>query len=201
MKRYGGGLHVDRELAQAYNKPTVVEEIVADDPKLAAENQSFALRLSGLIGRQDFALSYAYGFRDLPVPTSTSSVGRNEGLCDGDECIEGLIANQVVLEYPRQQVIGANLTGEIPILGGTSSVGYRFEAALIFPEKMRAAIELTDVQVANFPPQNGPYDYVAPDGGLPVVYDDAPFMKWTLGFDYTLTRELLSQCDVGTWLC
>ena len=62
MKLYGGGSHVDRELAQAYNKPTVVEEIVADDPKLAPENQSFALRLSGLIGRQDFALSYAYGF-------------------------------------------------------------------------------------------------------------------------------------------
>ena len=203
-------LHVDRELAQAYNKPTVVEEIVADDPKLAPENQSFALRLSGLIGRQDFALSYAYGFRDLPVPTSTSSVGRNEGLCDDDECIEGLIANQVVLEYPRQQVIGANLTGEIPILGGTSSIGYRFEAALIFPEKMRAAIELTDVQVANFPPQNGPYDYVAPDGGLPVVYDDAAFMKWTLGFDYTLTRELylnamwvhgfVDEFGAGDWL-
>ena len=125
-KRYGGDCTSTVSSHIAYNKPTIVEEIVADDPKLSAENQSFALRLSGLIGRQDFALSYAYGFRDLPVPTSTSSVGRNESFCDGDECIEGLIANQVVLEYPRQQVIGANLTGEIPILG----VPHRLDTAL-----------------------------------------------------------------------
>ena len=182
-------LHVDRELAEAYNKPTVVEQIVADKPEFAPENQSFAIRVSGQVGRQDLTYSYSYGFRDLPVPTSTSSTGRNQEVCSGDQCIEGVIANEVVLEYPRQQVVGVNLTGEIPTLGG-SSVGYRFEAAMTFPEKMRAEIELADVQVANFPPQNGPYNYIAPDGGLPVVYDDAPFLKWTLGFDYTVTRSL-----------
>ena len=202
-------LHVDRELARAYNKPTVVEKIVADTPTLALDNQSVAMRVSGLVGRQDVSLSYALGFRDLPVPTSTSSIGRNTEICSGEQCIDGLIANEVVLEYPRQQVVGLNVTGEIPTLGG-SSVGYRFEAALTIPEKMRAAIELTDVQVASFPAQNGPYDYVAPDGGLAVVYDDAPFMKWTLGFDYTLTREVylnamwvhgfVDEFGAGDWL-
>jgi len=202
-------LHVDRELAGAYNKPTLVEKIVAEPPTFAVENQSVGLRVSGLIGRQDVALSYVYGFRDLPVPTSTSSIGRDEDICNGDQCIDGLIANEVVLEYPRQQVLGVNLTGEIPILG-SESIGYRFEAAMTFPEKMRAEIELTDVQVANFPAQNGPYDYVAPDGGLPVVYDDAPFLKWTLGVDYTLTRELylnamwvhgfVDEFGAGDWL-
>ena len=202
-------LHVDRELAQAYSKPTLVEKIVAQPPTIAAENQSVGLRLSGLVGRQDVALSYVYGFRDLPVPTSTSSIGRNQEICSGDQCIDGVIANEVVLEYPRQQVVGVNLTGEIPTLGG-SSIGYRFEAAMTFPEKMRAEIELTDVQVANFPPQNGPYNYTAPDGGRPVVYDDAPFLKWTLGVDYTLTRELylnamwvhgfVDEFGAGDWL-
>ena len=203
-------LHVDRELAEAYNKPTVVDKIVAKSPDFGPENQSVALRLSGVVARQDLALSYTYGFRDLPVPTSTNSIGQNEPYCVEDECVDGLIANEVVLEYPRQQVVGLNLTGEIPVLGGQSSVGYRFEAAMIFPELMRAEIQLSDVQVANFPAQNGAYDYSAPDGGLPVVYDDAAFLKWTLGFDYTLTREIylnamwvhgfVDEFGAGDWL-
>ena len=154
MKRYGGGSTSTVSSHKRTINPLIVEEIVADDPKLAAENQSFCVASIRLNWSSGLRLIVCLRVSRSPCLTSTSSVGRNEGLCDGDECIEGLIANQVVLEYPRQQVIGANLTGEIPILGGTSSVGYRFEAALIFPEKMRAAIELTDVQVTrNFPPK------------------------------------------------
>lgn len=203
-------LHVDRELADAFSKPTIVESIGAADPKLSLANQSAALRLSGLLGRQDIAVSYAYGFRDLPVPTSTVSTGLNEPYCVGDQCVDGLIANNVLLEYPRQQVVGLNLTGEIPMVGGGAPVGYRFEAALTIPEETRATIELRDVQVAGFPAQNGPYEYQAPDGGLPIVYERTPFLKWTLGFDYTLTRELyvnamwvhgfVDEFGAGDWL-
>lgn len=76
---------------------------------------------------------------------------------------------------------GLNVAGEIPWI----KAGYRFELGVYVPHRRRAKITNDDLLVI-VPRPAGEYEYVTPDGSRPLVVDDVPFAKWTLGLDYTI---------------
>ncbi len=105
----------------------------------------------------------------------------------------GTLVTDVTLHYPRMQVLGLNLAGEL------ASFGYRVEAALILPE--RADIALTnDALVLGTTQPAGEYDYDndgTPGGPRPATVESTPFAKWTLGVDRAIGEHVYLN---GQWV-
>ncbi|MBT3221617.1 MAG: hypothetical protein HN348_21255, partial [Proteobacteria bacterium] len=195
---------MEAEKAVAYglfDHPTVVAGVTPELPETSAENMQFGFRVGGFVGMQDIAVSYYRGFADFPVPTSTHTTQvAGESCIDspivGETCIDGLLQNQLTLAYPRIQVAGFNMAGEMNPLGwihqSIQPVGYRLEFAAVFPERVET--RLTQDKVVFIPifaeQAAGEYEYELADGGRPAVLDSKPFLTWTAGLDYTLGRHI-----------
>jgi hypothetical protein len=199
--------------------PTVVGTVTPNLPEPSFDNMQFAYRIAGTIKEQDIALSYYNGRTDFPQPRSNHTrlvPGKRCNPADPTQCIEGTLVTDVTLEYPKMHVYGLNVAGEVNpfkwIDDDINGVGYRLEGALVVPRS--ASIKLTNDELAlGIPQAAGEYDYDGdgrPGGREPQVVDDAPFLKWTLGLDYTFGEHvylnamwvhgLVDEFGAGDWI-
>jgi hypothetical protein len=178
----------------AFGYPTIVRNVNIEQPEFSAANMQGFARVATTLGGQDMALSYHYGRSDIPQPVRNVTSQVQQPICEDPDdpesaCVNGVLASDVVLAYPRMHVLGFNMAGEIPGLDKVHKsfkpLGYRFELAVIFPEETRLHVEQDNVQFA-FVTRDGEYPY--PNDNL--VVDSRPFAKWSLGFDYTFNRFL-----------
>jgi hypothetical protein len=140
-------------------------------------------------------LSYYRGFNDVPVPVENYTVQVEDPICnplDGSDCISGTLQTTTTLAYPRMQVLGLNVAGEAPLFGKIHNsfkpIGYRLEAALVFPERRVMSLMQEEIVFGVITEPAGEYAY--PMGERPEVVASTPFPKWVLGLDYTFNRHL-----------
>jgi hypothetical protein len=175
--------------------PTTLEAALPELPEPSFENLAFSARLADTVFEQDVALSYYYGRTDFPVPFANHTrYDKTAAQCDpadSTSCIVGLLKTTARLGYPRMQVVGFNGSGEIPlswISDGLEGLGYRVEAAVIFPERATLLLTNDALDLPVQPQPAGEYDYDndgMPGGPRPAVVEDTPFAKWVVGLDYT----------------
>lgn len=177
-------LHVERDyMRDTFGNPTTVSDVQYQLPKLNLENMQWYARIGGELFGQDIALSYYYGRSDMPQVIQNHSELVVEPHCHdplGSECYDGWLSTTVTLAYPRIQVVGINIAGELPL-----DIGYRIEAGIYVPGQRRAKITTGDL---GWLAQEGEYDYITPDGYKPIVVEGVPFAKWVIGLDYTFGR-------------
>ena len=81
---------------------------------------------------------------------------------------------KVKLVYPKKQVLGFDLAGQLPFL---DDAGFWLEGAVFFPEAVEMSFDITEV---------------AP--GAEVIVDDVvtdqPYFKYTIGADYSINEHL-----------
>jgi hypothetical protein len=183
--------------------PTVVGKAVPMLPDTSFSNMQFAFRLSGSIKEHDVALSYYYGRTDFPQAYLNYSRQVVNHQCDPNSppsqprCIDGTLSTEAFLGYPRVQVLGLNLAGQINIdklSRKLKPLGYRFELGVYFPQESTISL-LQDQMVFGggaIVQPSGEYDYASTKGWAggtrPVTVRSTPFAKWTLGLDYTFNR-------------
>src|SRR5262245_16166913 len=92
---------------------------------------------------------------------------------------------------------GLNLAGEFnPFKGideNIGDIGYRLEGALYVPAevKMRHSQEELTLGPFHLPAGRDDDQNGVVGGKTPVVVEDTPFLKWTLGFDYSFPGNVL----------
>jgi hypothetical protein len=190
-------IHAEQALARdSFGYPTQVSRASIVLPETRLDNMQAALRVAGTVAEQDIALSYYVGRSDMPQPFLNYSYISDDPRCasnDPTDCIKGSIETEVSMFYPRMHVVGLNAAGQMNLLGWLSSkirpIGYRLEAALIFPQK--STIALLQEQILTQPA--GEYDYELGDNVRPVTIPDTPFAKWVVGLDYTFSRHLYTN--------
>ncbi len=168
--------------------PQVFGHVQMPDKTFA--NGQFAFKLGSRLGEVDLSASYYYGRHDIPLPVeakTTMLYPINEDPPPSDGVY---FRSDVKLIYPKMQVIGLDFATQVPFLG---NMGLWGEGALIIPEAQQFTIDL--------PP--------LPGGGLDVTPDDntnnpeafisgvaikkQPFIKATVGFDYTFGKHVYVQ--------
>lgn len=200
---------------QLFGYPTIVRSVAIEHPEFHPRNFQGFFRVGTTLGGQDIALSYYRGFSDIPQPVRNTTSQVRQQICENPNnpdsaCVNGLLASDVTLSFPRMQVIGLNMAGEMNPFGkihkSFKSIGYRIEAALIIPEEQRLTVMEDDIQFG-FVTRNGEYPY--PNGDNRVI-DSRPFGKWVLGLDYTFNRHLymntqwvhgfIDEFGAGDWI-
>ncbi len=126
---------------------------LADVPDYNLENGVFGIRLSGNFFNFDVGLSYFRGFQTLPLPELIIT-----DLTGEIPSIDGFYG------YPRLNVFGFDLAGEI------YSVGVWAEVGVYLPEKRDTVLILRTTR--------GDLE-----DRFPLL--DRPYTKFTIGFDYT----------------
>jgi len=149
-------------------------DVNAEMPEFSLANGQVGLRMSWLVGLFDMSLSYYRGFSPIPVPVSSSSSAERTGdFADDGTPILGVNTN-VKLVFPRKQVLGFDLAGQLPFL---DDAGFWFEGALVFPERTRMAFDITEVVPSA--------ELIKGD-----TVEARPFVKYTVGADYTINEYL-----------
>ncbi|RKY04921.1 hypothetical protein DRP77_02530, partial [Candidatus Poribacteria bacterium] len=156
----------------------IEERIALPEPSLK-ESSSFGLRLSTTLAGYDLSVSYYRGRDKLPIQSSLTlkpkvevelpAGGMPSGLTPGEGQppvgpelpVEGVLE----LIYPKIQVIGADMAGEL------FKVGIWAEGALFLPEEVEMKTTLPTPQ--------------GPTTRSEVVLEDEPYLKFVLGCDYT----------------
>ena len=177
--------------------PTVVSSATPVLPEASLENMQASLRVAGVLLDQDIALSYYNGRSDIPQPFLNITRQETRTQCNPDkpgECVTGLLKTDAYMMYPRMQVAGLNMAGELNLLGWASKsiapMGYRLEVGVFFPQEVSIGLFTTNTVLGQAP---GEYDYKEhrqDNGRRPTVVNDTPFVKWVLGLDYTFNRHL-----------
>ena len=183
--------------------PAVVSGSKIVLPERNFENMPFSFRLAGNMLGQDVALSYYRGRHDFPQPVrnhahqrmfDTPSCDPASGVTSGEfdpslPCIDGVIETEVEMRYPRMQVIGFNMAGEIPLDWIDESllgIGYRIELGVYMPEAVEFEIYQDTMFAGSLLLEQpaGEYDYGL-GGEKPHVVDERVFAKWVVGLDYS----------------
>ncbi len=143
-------------------------------PSFSLANSQVGLRVQWLVGLFDMSLSYYRGRDDIPVSSSScsSTYGTGEVTDDGTPVLG--VASDVQLRYPRKQVIGFDMAGQLSFL---DDAGFWFEGALVYPEKVDMSFDVTAVSP-------GAEVVVGP------TVEKTPFFKWVAGTDYTINEHL-----------
>ncbi len=182
--------------------PTVTSAVEPQLPDLSFGNMQFAFRLAYTLLDQDIAISYYRGRHDIPQAIGNHTVLSDQALCSRDDpadCVNGLLETTAQVAYPEMQVVGWNMAGEIPLdwisqsLGG---IGYRLEVGVYFPQELRAKLTQDEINMGMIVQPAGEYDYDndgQPGGPKPIVVEDTPFAKWTLGFDYSFGAHVMAN--------
>jgi hypothetical protein len=209
-------IHSEGALAdEFFGYPTVIDQVVFDYPDATPKNMQYAFRLGTFIGMQDLSVSYYNGFSDIPQPVATHTTqtsltteneeGESVPLCDErhpKDCIQGTLNNITTLSFPRIQVVGFNWAGEMNPLGwihqSIQSIGFRIEAALVFPERTDITLTQGPVEFGLLASQPaGEYEYELGKGKKPTIVDDRPYPQWVVGLDYTVGRHVYLN---GQWV-
>ncbi len=182
--------------------PTVTSSVEPQLPDLSLGNMQFAFRLAYTLLGQDIAISYYRGRHDLPQAVGNHTVLVGDEFCardDPEDCVNGLLQTTAQVAYPKEQVLGWNMAGEIPLNWISSSlggIGYRFELGLYFPQELRAKLTQDEIDMGLIVQPAGEYDYDndgRPGGPRPIVLENTPFAKWTLGFDYSFGSHVMAN--------
>lgn len=186
---------------QLFGYPTIVRSVALEMPELSAKNMQAFARIGGQLGGQDIAISYYNGFSDIPQPIRNTTTQVQAPACqdgsdpasppEGVACIDGVLASDVTLTWPKMQVLGFNMSGEMNPFGkihkSFKAIGYRIEVAVIFPQEVRLDVTQDNIKFGPIT-KDGPYPY--PTDGDNRVVPNTPFAKWTLGLDYQFNRHL-----------
>ena len=121
------------------------------------ESSAYALKLSTMLSHYDVSLSYFAGRDDLPLAATVRLTAVDD---------LGTVDLDVDLIYPKMQVIGADLAGQI------KTVGVWAEGALFLPDKVALTTTLTTLE------GNQSQEKTA-------ALNDDPYFKYVLGMDYT----------------
>ncbi|MBV1859541.1 MAG: hypothetical protein KUG77_14100 [Nannocystaceae bacterium] len=165
--------------------PTVVGRVRM--PKRRFSDGQSAIKLGTSLGGVDASISYYNGRHDIPTPLRVNSETKDpqQGPVTDEECC---YRSDVILNYPRMQVLGLDFATQLPFL---RDMGLWGEGAMFFPTAQELYIE--------FPI---PVD-VTPDDDLlnPVdqlqgpAIDSRPYIKATAGFDYTFGKHVYVQAQ------
>lgn len=143
-------------------------------PGWGLENSQVGLRVQWLTGLFDMSLSYYRGFDGIPVSkASKSSTYSTDLTAENGTPVLG-VASDVRLVYPRKQVVGFDLAGQLPFL---DDAGLWFEGALVFPEEVKMTFDVQEV---------------APGSRIieGSTVTTQPFLKYTLGSDYSVNDHM-----------
>ena len=182
--------------------PTVVTKADPRMPARSAENMQWMFRVGGSVGMQDVSASYYNGRSDIPQASRNYTSLVDGEICHPDnpnDCINGYLATEATLAFPRMQVFGFNAAGEVNALGwaGAEPFGWRAEVAVIKPERTVVTIDNGQLPLAEGLTQPaGEYNYGL-DGERPTIIEGDVFAKWTLGVDYTVNKFLYLN---GQWV-
>jgi hypothetical protein len=146
----------------------------ADMPAFSLANSQVGVRACWLVGLFDMSLSYYRGRTAIPVPVSSVSSAARTGETAPDGTPVLGVDTKVKVVYPRKQVLGFDLAGQLPFL---DDAGFWIEGALVFPERTRMDFDLTEV---------------VPSASLITgdTVEERPFVKYTIGADYTINEYL-----------
>lgn len=194
-------LHVERDGGALLAGPTRVVEAIPELPETRIENSQIGVKFAGKVAKMDFSLSYYYGRSGTPQPYVERTFN-----------VPGFIDAKTALMYPRMHVLGFDWAGQIPlgkVGGGNRGIGFWFELAVIFPQKVQMPIFQNDMPVIG----SGEYDYEGDGvagGTPPTIVSSRPFAKWVLGFDYTFNKYVFmnvqwvhgfpDEFGAGDWL-
>jgi len=166
--------------------PTRVNEARLLMPDTDIKNSQAGARIKGRVLKQDISLSYYYGRSKMPQPVYSKTYMNSD---------DNVIETRVDLAFPRMHVVGFDMAGQIPwasflskAIKSLKPVGWWFEAAVFFPQKMTMALYQENFGLI----EDGEYDYsrIDPeDPHRPTVVDNTPFLKWVLGFDYSFSKS------------
>jgi len=181
--------------------PTIVNSVTPMMPESSAGNMQWALRIAGVLGEQDIALSYYNGRTDLPQPFLNYTHMQRGSICnqmDRTQCVDGLLLTDTYLGYPKVQVVGLNMAGQIPLGKSTKvkPIGYRLEAGVYFPQAASMILLQDKLDFGITAQPAGEYDYAPGKSSVlnrPNVVDSTPFAKWVLGLDYTFNRYVYTN--------
>ncbi|MEM6291619.1 MAG: hypothetical protein AAGA54_10150 [Myxococcota bacterium] len=156
-------------------------------PKRRFSDGQSAIKLGTSLGGVDASISYYNGRHDIPMPLRVDSTTKDplDGPPDEAECC---YRSDVVLNYPRMQVLGLDFTTQVPFL---NNLGLWGEGALFFPAAQDLYIEFPlaiDV-TPNDELVNPVQDLRGP------AIDDRPYIKATAGFDYTFGKHVYVQAQ------
>lgn len=159
-------------------------------PEITAQNMQTGLRATAKLLNQDVGLSYYHGRFGIPVPAWSIPTGSLD---------QNVILTQLV--YPKMDVLGVEMAGSIDKLAG---VGYWIEAAVYFPGEVTMAIYdgiteaasgiIKPIEYKPNPATGKYYRDTLPAGTRvkrPVVVEGTPFVKATIGADYTIAKGWL----------
>lgn len=173
--------------------PTVVDKVTIEQPEPSFENIQAGFKLGGTLAEQDWSLSYYNGRTDFPVAKQNHTRQVDTALCSPKgNCSAGALLTDVTLHYPKMHVYGLNVAGEFnPFKGidpNINGIGYRLEGALVVPQEVKMKLTNDEITLIGQTIPAGEYDYDGdgnPGGPQPQVVDNQPYLKWTLGLDYT----------------
>jgi hypothetical protein len=128
-------------------------------PARRPKNSMFAFKFAGTLAGWDYSLSYFNGYDDVPI------LQRSEMTQVGIDGEVRQFAASMDLGFPKMQVLGADFASEL------FGLGVWGEGALFFPKKViTQTVVRTDVGT---------------ETETEVALDDQPYLKFTLGADYT----------------
>jgi len=130
-----------------------VELVLNDVPEYSIDKGPTGIRLSGNAFNLDWGISWFHGFQTLPLVSKVDTTITLEST-----------TLKSYLDYPKLDVVGLDLAGEI------HSVGLWAEAAAYFPEDKKVVQATSLLSTADL-----------------VSFDmfECPYYKYTVGFDYT----------------
>ncbi|MFH1130300.1 MAG: hypothetical protein V1754_03135 [Pseudomonadota bacterium] len=190
-------IEAEQALAKELGYPAVVTNATPVLPDISLENMQFSFRMAGVVADQDIALSYYYGRTDIPQPWMNYTHLNSEQVCgtvNGEKkCLKGIAETEVSLGYPRMQVLGVNMSGQVNpfkwISKNIRSLGYRLELGVFFPQKSSIVLYQDDLDFGFITMPSGEYPYGYGQGVRPLTIDGTPFAKWVLGLDYTFGQH------------
>lgn len=165
--------------------PTVVGNVRM--PKRRFSDGQSAIKLGTSLGGIDASISYYNGRHDIPTPLRVDSSTKDPVEGDPDEA-ECCYRSEVILNYPRMQVLGLDFATQLPFLG---DLGLWGEGAMFFPTAQNLFIEFP------IPVDVSPDDDLAnPVNNLtgPSI-TNRPYIKATVGFDYTFGKHVYVQAQ------
>ncbi len=157
---FGQALMGTMELPDDMTLGNITQHTLDPDSTLD-ESSLYAVKLSTVLWDYDVSLSYVSGRDDLPLATAARLTAVDD---------LGTVDLDVDLIYPKMQVIGVDIAGQV------KTIGVWAEGALFLPDKVALTTTL-----------NNSEGLQSLETG--VVLDDEPYFKYVIGMDYTFKNE------------
>lgn len=135
----------------------------------STNHSQYGVRWSSVINKTDIAISFFHGYDNMPtVKTATLRYNALDPLAAVNPLLAVTGRTGIELSYPELDVIGMDFSGEVLSAGWWAEFGY------FMPKKFDGGLVLVE--------QNG----LLQNRYVPIRVMDDNYLKYTLGFDYTL---------------